>query len=120
MHEMSLAEALLGQVLRTAEEHQLTWVEAVEVEAGVMKMIVPEILQTAFSVVTDGTIAQGARLEIVEIKANVRCRLCQTTFEPEIDNFLCPNCRTADVVVLSGFDFILQSITGQKTGEDRP
>lgn len=113
MHEMSLAEALWEQVLSTAERYRLKKIQEVEVEAGALKQIVPELLQTAFTALTEGTIGQGAELTITEIKASAQCRDCHQIFEPQLNDFLCPGCHRANVDILSGEQFILKTVIGQ-------
>jgi hydrogenase nickel incorporation protein HypA/HybF len=110
MHEMSLTEALVEHVLKAADGHHLKAIQEVEVEAGALKRVVPSLMQEAFAIVSQGTIADGAKLTIIEIPARAQCNLCQEIFEPEYDNFLCPDCHKADVRILQGDDLILKSI----------
>jgi len=111
VHELSVASALIEQVLDIADKNQLERVAEIEVEAGALRQIVPELMLTAFAEVSRGTRAEGATLTLREIKAEARCRQCQGAFTPLIDNFLCPSCEAADVDILQGDEIILKSVS---------
>ncbi|MFH2138718.1 MAG: hydrogenase maturation nickel metallochaperone HypA [Candidatus Omnitrophota bacterium] len=113
MHEMSIASELMDQILEVARENNMVSVDSVEIETGVLKQIVPEIMQTAFEAVKKETIAEKAQLKIIEIPALVRCKICDNSFEPKIDDFLCPECRMAEIEILQGDGIILKTISGQ-------
>jgi len=117
MHEMSLAVGLMDQIISVAQDNNLTRVNEVELETGVLRQVVPEVMQEAFKSVTEDTIAQDAILKIVEIKAIVECRQCQGAFEPEIDSFLCPKCQKADINVIQGDDIILKAVVSYEDSQ---
>ncbi len=108
---MSLAISLIEQVVEEADRNGLAKVNEVEIEAGVLREVVPNMMHAAFEAVKEGTVAQEATLIITEIPAKAECRECQHTFHPERDNFLCPKCNKADVNVLEGDEIILKSMT---------
>ena len=60
MHEMSIAIQILDTALAAAADSGAGRVTEVEIEAGAMKLIVPEALEFAWSVVIEGTLAAGA------------------------------------------------------------
>jgi hydrogenase nickel incorporation protein HypA/HybF len=114
MHEMAIAASMLDGVVRAAEQAGAVRVEAVEVEIGAMRQVVPEALQMAWAAVRADTLADGATLRIEEIPAQAECRRCERRFEPDIDwSFLCPHCNRADVRIVGGNDIVLRSITCQ-------
>lgn len=113
MHEMPIAAAIVEQAVQAVAPHRATRIDSIEVEIGRMRQIAPEALEVAFAAVSDGTIAQGARLEITEIEMEAVCRRCAHRFRPEIGLYICPNCQQADVQIVAGNDMILMSITAQ-------
>ena len=112
MHEMSLAIGLIEQVQDVAQKNNLKRVEAIELQTGVLRQVVPEMMQEAFKAVAQETLAQNATLTIIEVPAVAECNLCQKKFSPQLDDFLCPSCQKADVTVLQGEDIILKSVQG--------
>jgi hydrogenase nickel incorporation protein HypA/HybF len=117
MHEMSIAASMLDVVLQAAEQAGATRVEAVEVEVGALKLVVPEVLQVAWEAVRADTLADGAVLRIEEIPARAECRQCGRQFEPDIAySFLCPGCNRADVRIVRGNDIVLRSVICEVDG----
>ena len=111
MHEMSLAVALMEEITAIAVQNQVQKIQEVELHIGVLKQVIPEVMQEAFSAASFGTAAEGAALKQVTIKAQAACRTCRNTFSPAPDNFLCPACGQGLVDILQGDEFILQSLT---------
>jgi hydrogenase nickel incorporation protein HypA/HybF len=120
MHEMAIATELLEQVLRVAAEHHATRVDEVQVEVGMMCQIVPEALTLAFTAAAEGTIAAGATLRIHEERAVAVCCQCECMFLPEIDRFICPQCKRADARIISGNDIVLASMTCETDDGNEP
>ena len=123
MHELSIAKQILDTALAAAAENGAPAVEGVIVEIGAMRMVVPETLETAFSFAAEGTPAEGARLETVQVALRAECRGCKLPYEPRMDNFLCPRCGTCDVEIVEGNDIVLRSVRcrtreGVRSNED--
>jgi len=76
MHELGLAEIL---VERACEEAAPRRVRRIVVEVGMLAAILPDALRFCFDVVTAGTRAEGATLEIHETPGEGRCRACSAT-----------------------------------------
>lgn len=118
MHEMSIAQDLMRQLEELAVENAITRVESVTVRAGVLAGIVPEALDMAFACLAEGTVAEGAELELEVEPALAECRRCGHRFQPEIDAYVCERCGAADVRILRGRDIILSSLSCQQRGSD--
>lgn len=110
MHELSLAAALLEQVTQVAAQQHAARVTSVHVVCGARLAIVPEFLQTAFEAVAEGTVAEGAGLQIDEEPLAARCRPCGTQFAPALDDYRCPACGQADVDLIAGCDLTLRTM----------
>ena len=110
MHEMSIASAMMDQLLRIADEQRARRITEVEVVCGIMQQVVPEALQFAFEALSAGTPAEGAALKLTEEPLQAKCRACGASFEASIDNYLCPACQTADVELLTGRDIVLKTV----------
>ena len=117
MHEMTIAEGLLGQVLAAAAAHGAGRVSEIEVVTGELRLVVPEALTAAFEVVSAGTPAEGAVLTIVPEPIVARCRACGNEFACGVDRFACDLCGQADVMFVAGNDIILKSLTAESAEE---
>jgi hydrogenase nickel incorporation protein HypA/HybF len=123
MHELSIAKDLLEIVTETAAAHHVSRVNSLRIVVGALGNVVPEALKFAFDVAGRGTVAEGARLEIVEVPVTVRCNACQAETVLEDFAFLCTECGSLDVTVLRGNELYLDSIEADgdagENGEDR-
>lgn len=110
MHELTIAAELIEHVEQIAYDNGVSKVEGVVVEAGVMKQVVGEALEAAFSELAEGTVAAGAKLTFVEVPALAECRSCGSEFTPEIGFYVCPECGRADARIVSGDEIILKTL----------
>ena len=108
---MSLAVALMDEINAIADQNQVENIQEVELHIGVLKQVIPDMMQEAFIAASIGTKAEGALLKQIPIPAMANCQNCRNTFEPAADNFLCPECGQGLVNILQGDEFILNSLT---------
>ncbi len=110
MHEMAIAWQIVEHSLRIAAEHGAGRILEVHVEVGAMRSVVPEALEMAFQVCSEGTAAEGARLLVITVAPRARCNPCGREFEPECGLFVCPGCGQADVEILAGQEILLKGL----------
>ncbi len=77
MHEMSLCEGILQIIEDHAQTQQFSSVKTVWLEIGALSGIEIEAMRFGFEAVTRNTIANGARLEIIEIPGTAWCMQCE-------------------------------------------
>jgi hydrogenase nickel incorporation protein HypA/HybF len=106
VHELSLASAVVATVERHAAGRRVT---AVHLQVGYLRQVVPTSLEFYFEHVARGTVVEGARLEQEAIPARLRCG-CGHEWEPDGIDFRCSGCGAADAVVVSGEEFLVESI----------
>lgn len=118
MHELALSTAILETVMRHAKGRRVT---EVQMTIGMMRQVVPDSLEFYFGVATKGTLAEGARLDQEIVAAELRCRDCSRQWnpDPEFPDFRCPDCSTANVQVLAGTEFEVESINVQEPDSDQ-
>jgi hydrogenase nickel incorporation protein HypA/HybF len=74
LHELGIAEEILGIVLAEAERNQAKKVSAIRLRVGVVRAIEPEQLTFIFDHIARKTLAEGASLEIEEVPVRVAAR----------------------------------------------
>ncbi len=114
MHEMSIAVAIQEQVLSIAQQNNLKRVTHVRLRMGELRLIVPEALEAAWQAASEGTAAEGAALEMIEVAARGRCRKCGHEYRPEWPIYLCPQCDQASIDLLAGEELLLEEIAGDR------
>jgi hydrogenase nickel incorporation protein HypA/HybF len=115
VHELSLSSAILETTLRHAEGRP---VRSVQMRIGALRQVVPLSLEFYFGIVTRGTLADGAALEVDYRPALLRCAGCRREWEPELPLFRCPGCAETDVETLSGNEFEIDSIVVEEQEEE--
>ena len=69
MHELSIAIQLVDQIVEIAGVNKFPKVDEIELETGVLRQVIPEMMQTAFKEAIDQTVVSEAVLSIKEIEA---------------------------------------------------
>ena len=78
MHEYALVESLLGRVAAEARARHAIAVHRLKVRVGELSGVDPQLLQTAYDTVRNGTICAGADLEVEHEPASWSCSSCAT------------------------------------------
>jgi len=102
MHEMSLAENVLQLIEDSARTQQFKRVRSVVLEIGKLSSVEPDAMRFCFEAVVAGSIAQGARLDIIETEGLGWCAscLCQVPVAARYDP--CPLCGDYQVRITHG------------------
>ncbi len=111
MHELSIAEALIGQVEEEVERSGQTGrITHLDVTVGRLSGVSCDSLRFAFELLAPNTLVEGAKLNITEPVAKCRCHHCKSL--TEIDDLImeCPKCSSREISIEGGRDLLLQSI----------
>ncbi len=110
MHEMSIAEGII-QVLEDAAQAQgFSRVSSLWVEVGQLSGVEPESLAFCFDAVSRGTLAEGAKLELLITPGQGHCLECHqdtplaAVFDP------CQHCGAVPVQVTGGTDMKVKEL----------
>ena len=110
MHELSITRNVLDIVIKHAEQAEAQRVRAINLVVGDLTGFVDDSIQFYFDMLSPDTLAEGARLNIQRIQPRVRCRACGEEFIPQDFNWACPKCLAIGGDVLSGREFMVESI----------
>ncbi len=102
MHEMSLCESLLDILKTEAETAHFTSVKRITLEIGPLSTVEPEAMRFGFDVVMKGTLADGAKLDIVTEPAEARCLNCFELVTVSDRLSPCPKCGSTDLQISGG------------------
>jgi hydrogenase nickel incorporation protein HypA/HybF len=110
MHEMSLAEGVLQIVEDSARANDAKRVAAVWLEIGTLAQVEREALRFCFDAVTRGGVADGARLEIVDVAGAAWCMPCGERVPIAAIGDPCPRCGSYQLQVVAGGDMRVREI----------
>ena len=102
MHEMSLAEGVLQIIEDSAKTQNFSRVKTVWLEIGQLAGVEAEAMKFCFDAVTRDSIAQDAKLEIVEKPGQAWCLHCAETVQVRALYDACPKCGSHQVQVTGG------------------
>jgi hydrogenase nickel incorporation protein HypA/HybF len=103
LHEMSVCENVIRILNREAERHQFTRVKTVRIEMGARSCVAPEAMDFCFRAMTKGTLADGARLELLREPLVAWCMNCGDVVSIKERYDGCPQCASYELQI-SGSD----------------
>jgi hydrogenase nickel incorporation protein HypA/HybF len=106
VHELALTESIVAAI-----EARLGAARVVRVrlEIGQLMAVEPAALRFAFTACTEGTPLAEARLEIIDVAARGRCRVCGREGLLDGAVALCA-CGSADLELLSGNELHIKEV----------
>lgn len=104
MHEMSLAEGILKIVEEAAPREGFARVIAVRLEVGWLAGVEVESLRFCFDAVVRDSLAEGARLDIVDAPGGGWCMDCGKEVEISALYDACPECEGYRVQATKGLE----------------
>jgi hydrogenase nickel incorporation protein HypA/HybF len=110
MHELSLAQSLIEQVVTAAEAENAVQVLRVVVAIGPYSGVEKTAFEFAFPFAAGGTLAEGAELVIEEEPAAIVCKVCHATTRADPTRLICRQCGSDHVEVLGGHAFLVREI----------
>ena len=110
MHEMSIAQSVIGTVLKESEARGLGPVTCVRLRIGRMSGVLPDALQFSWELATADTELSGAALEVVMTEACFRCAECsnEVPFDDAPDR--CAKCGSTSMRLDGGTDLVIDSL----------
>jgi hydrogenase nickel incorporation protein HypA/HybF len=110
VHEMALAEGIVGVIEDAARAQGFGQVRTVWLEIGRLAAVEPEALRFSFEVVKRGTLADAARLEIVDAPGVAWCMKCSTTVQIGSRGDPCPACGSHQLQVAGGTEMRVKEL----------
>lgn len=110
MHEMALSESIIEAIEAAAGQHGYRKVSIVRIEVGPLAGVEKEALRFCFDAVARGTIADGARFEILDTEARAWCLACgkSVVISQRLD--CCPECGSYQLQVQSGDELRIKDL----------
>jgi hydrogenase nickel incorporation protein HypA/HybF len=106
MHELGITQEILEVVMERAQERK---VKRIVLEIGKLSCVLPDAIRFCFDLCTEGTIAEGAELEIIQPPGRGRCRQCGTEVELHAVLTRCV-CGSSDIEWLSGEELRIKTM----------
>lgn len=106
MHELGITQNIIAIVSENAQNKK---VQRVLLEVGKLSAIMPDAIKFCFDICAEGTIVEGATLEILEIAGMARCRQCGNTFYVDKPFGIC-ECGSVELDIITGQELNIKEI----------
>lgn len=110
MHEYAVTQSMMHIVLDEAKRVNAAKVLEIRLVIGDLSTIIDDSVQMYFDIMSQGTVAQGARLVFNRVRAQFKCRECGEVFEKPSKGFDCPLCRGLGTPTGVGREFYIESL----------
>jgi hydrogenase nickel incorporation protein HypA/HybF len=101
---------MLDVVLSEAKTAQASRITKINLVIGELSGVVGECVQFYFDFLKKDNAAEEATIDFKLVPAELRCRNCLTNFNPQDSDWVCPNCQSTSIEVISGRDCYIESI----------
>ena len=104
MHEMGIVQSIMEIVEKQAEANNAKKVVRICLEFGLLTAVQPDAIDFAFEILSKGTVAEGAIMDVTIIPLKVYCIDCAKTQVLESYQPFCPLCSTGTLQIVAGRD----------------
>ena len=111
MHELQVTESILSIVLKHAQENNVRKIVSIHLKIGELSDLENEWIQRYFDYLSNGTVAEGAKLEIERSPVVMQCNSGLHKFEVDIKqmkDIQCPECGDKDCKLISGREYYIK------------
>jgi hydrogenase nickel incorporation protein HypA/HybF len=120
MHELAIAQNIFDIVRQSVPEDQAPSVRRVRMRIGKLSGVIPESLDFCFTVIAGQSPMRRAALAIEEVPTVFRCRDCGNSFGMEDLAFICPQCKSNNLEMISGRELEIVEVELQDDGDESP
>lgn len=110
MHELPVTQSICNIAVREGKRIGAAKICSISIKMGDYCDYVPEIIQEYFNMVSEGTIAEQAKLEVERVPATLYCADCGITSPVEHYKMRCPLCNGRNVELKTGKEFYISSM----------
>ena len=110
MHEYGITMQIIKIAQESAKENNSKKVTDISLVVGEMSGFIGDSIQLYFDEICKGTITEGAKLHIKNVKPLLYCPKCNKNFLRERFSFECPTCGSSGEITDIGKEFYVESI----------
>jgi hydrogenase nickel incorporation protein HypA/HybF len=110
MHELAVTRAILDIALENAGGTKEAHIIEINLVIGELSSIGDESVQFYFDALSEGTAAQGAKLNFKRLPARFECTVCKRQFKRKEHTFRCPHCGADARICEGGTEFYIDSM----------
>lgn len=110
MHEYPITQQIIQIAEKHCREAKADKVRRVSLVVGDYSGFIGESIDMYFKIISEGTLCEGATIEIERVKPKLACPACGTLFAKVPMTFACPSCGTDGGPTDIGKEFYVKEI----------
>ena len=110
MRELNITQTFIAKVIRQLNEIHSKRVVTIHIAIGEISELDQTSIQTHWTELSKGTLAEHAQLHFRLIPAEVQCMACFQKYHPIDKKISCPYCGSVGAKILTGEECYLESI----------
>ena len=110
MHELALAESLVGKIVEIAKEDKISVITSVTLLIGDLSGVDQEALDFALPFVSEGTLLEKSKFIYETVKLKVKCEDCNKESFPEVPIIACTHCYSDNIAIIAGREFVIKEM----------
>jgi hydrogenase nickel incorporation protein HypA/HybF len=110
MHEYAVTQSMIKMAVDEANKAEASKIIEIRLVIGDLSTIIDDSVQLYFDIMSEGTLAEGAKLVFNRVKAEFKCKACGEVFVKPTTGFDCPKCGGLGNPTGVGREFYIESI----------
>jgi len=110
MHEYPITQQIIKIAENACKTEMAERVVSITIVAGELSGFVGESIDMYFNIISEGTLCEGAKLEIERVKPKLKCPACSKIFTRKSMSFECPGCGSDGNLTELGKEFYIKEI----------
>lgn len=110
MHEYAVTQSIVEIAAREAEAAGAQKILEIRLVIGDLSSIIDESVSMYFDIISEGTLAQGAKLIFKRLPAKLICNMCGVEYEKPLRGLDCPSCGGEGRLIDAGKEFYIESL----------
>ncbi|MEZ7890534.1 MAG: hydrogenase maturation nickel metallochaperone HypA [Candidatus Wallbacteria bacterium] len=111
MQELIKQEELLKNIVEQVINLNKHNASKIRVKIGALTNVTENMIINFFNIaVNSQQITGGVKLEIEKIPVRLQCNVCHKIVSAQKDGYICPECQSEDLMIISGEEFFIEEI----------
>lgn len=110
MHEYAVTKSLINIAVEEAAKAHANKITEIRLVIGDLSTIMDESVQMYFDIISEGTVAHGAKLIFRRVSAEFQCKSCGAKYDKPPKGFDCPECGGMGIPTGVGKEFYIESM----------
>lgn len=110
MHEYAVTKNMVEIAVDEAKKAGAVRIIEIRLVIGDLSTIIDESVQLYFDIISEGTVAHGAKLLFRRVPAEFKCQSCGLVYNKPVKGFDCPNCGNLGFSTGTGKEFYIESL----------